>query len=185
MNYNGFKKESFPVRLIKGFGYLLAADIMAAIVIMYTNMMYTKYPILKAVVGAATLFLVLGLMFNYAYNMAKNDLVIHRNYKDIKPDTKMPLKIALIVPSPILISYILLVLSKLGVIGNFLPAFKLMNMFFVPLIDYFAHDPDIAKMHGGWLAVIFLLSVLPSLTFYISYQLVYRNVDVKKLIMYD
>ena len=85
---------------------------------------------------------------------------------------------------PSLIAYILLILSKMGIIGNFLPAFKIINAPFFALIDIVAHTADINKagialfIMGIFFPVVYILSA--GITFKIGFD----KVDVKEKVMY-
>lgn len=85
---------------------------------------------------------------------------------------------------PSYITMIFLVLSKAGVIGNFLPAYKILNASWFPLMDLFAHSADINDMSP----LVFILTGLCPLLYlfssWIGFRLTYNQVDLEDKIIY-
>ena len=105
-------------------------------------------------------------------------------FRGEKMDHNYGAVIGLVAMIPTIITLVLLFLSKLGVIGNFLPAYKILNASYFPFFDLFAHTADINKM--SWTAfipaVVFpLLYVFPT---WLCFRITFDSVDVKEKVMY-
>lgn len=92
------------------------------------------------------------------------------------------LGLAAMMPSYILLG--VLMLSKGGLIGEFLPFYKLLNSCFFPLIDLFAPTPRLNEA-SPWLFITMLfvpLLYFASIGF--SFKWGYDHVDIKTKLMY-
>ncbi|MBQ9375769.1 MAG: hypothetical protein IJU04_05495, partial [Ruminococcus sp.] len=85
-------------------------------------------------------------------------------------------------PSYILLG--LLIISKSEIFGNFLPAYKLLNACFFPLIDIAAPTAKMADVSPALYIMMAILPVLYMLSLGISFMLGYDNVDIKTKLMY-
>lgn len=85
---------------------------------------------------------------------------------------------------PTYITAILLLLSKIGVIGNFLPAYKILNASYFALIDIPAHSAKVSDMPWGTLAMVFIFPLLYMFSCYIGYRISFNQVDVKEKVVY-
>lgn len=84
-------------------------------------------------------------------------------------------------------SYILLgilVLSRAGVIGNFLPAYKLLNACFFPLIDIAAPSIQVVDASSALYIMMLFLPFLYLISTAIAFRWGYDNVDIKTKVMY-
>lgn len=85
-------------------------------------------------------------------------------------------------PSYILLG--LLFISKSGIMGNFLPAYKLLNACFFPIIDLVAPTPNLSEASP---MLYILMAVLPAfymLSLGMSFRWGYDSVDLKTKVMY-
>lgn len=85
---------------------------------------------------------------------------------------------------PAFITTILLALSKVGVIGNFMPAYKILNAALFPLMDLAAHSADVKDMSPFVLIMNVIFPLLYLFSSYIGFRLSYNRVDVKDKVIY-
>lgn len=85
---------------------------------------------------------------------------------------------------PTYICFILLVLSSKGIIGNFYPAFKLINAMFSPLINSFAVTADAKALTAAQLIAIGLLPLIFPLVSWFSFRLGYDDTDLVQKFVY-
>ncbi|MGN1133384.1 MAG: hypothetical protein ACI4RN_02905, partial [Oscillospiraceae bacterium] len=78
----------------------------------------------------------------------------------------------------------ILILSRLGVIGNFLPVYKIINAGFFPLIDVFAHAVSINDASIGLFIVMAIAPLLYMFSMGLAFVWGYNNVDLKTKLMY-
>ncbi|MBR1740109.1 MAG: hypothetical protein IJ737_07440 [Ruminococcus sp.] len=81
-------------------------------------------------------------------------------------------------------SALLLLISKLGLIGNFLPAYKILNAGAFPIMDLFAHDIYVKNMPWGMFILSAVLIVSHIVSTGVGFRLGYNKVDVKDKVVY-
>lgn len=92
--------------------------------------------------------------------------------------------LGLVSMSPFALTAVLLGLSKLGILPNFLGAYKILNAAVFPILDIFAHSAYIKEMHPAvFLLIAVYLAVFP-LTAYISFRVGFKHIEVSQNIMY-
>ena len=92
--------------------------------------------------------------------------------------------IGLTAAAPGWISLLLLALSKAGIIFNFLPAYKIINAFYFPIIDIVAHTADVNEMHPACFALFAVLPCFFVLSGWLSFKWGYDQVDLKAKMLY-
>lgn len=85
---------------------------------------------------------------------------------------------------PTYICYVFLLLSANGVIGNFYPAFKLINSMFAPAVNVFAITADATKLSAAQLVGIGLLPLEFPIVSWIGFKLGYDDTDLVKKFVY-
>jgi hypothetical protein len=120
-------------------------------------------------------------MFNWSYNCAKTDEALNR--QGTKPfDKYMPAKMSGVAGAIPLILYILLILSKVGVLQNFLPAYSILSNWQLPFRAVFTASIDVADISVlGMVGFGFLTLLIPTAVA-VTYVLVKRGVDFTKYI---
>ncbi len=101
-----------------------------------------------------------------------------------KPCRNFGLIIGLFAMIPSYITIVVLALSKGGIIGNFLPAFKLLNACFFPVIDLVAHTADINQMDSRAFILFVVLPLFYPFSTWLSFKWGYDQVDLKTKVMY-
>lgn len=123
------------------------------------------------------------IMADYCYKQgdtAKNKAKLHGD--DISEN--YGLKIGFVSALPCLITVIILAVSKLGSIGNFLPAFKILNAAYFPIIDLAAHSPKISDMSPAALIITVFFPILYIIPSWIAFKVSFKQIDVKEKVMY-
>jgi hypothetical protein len=122
----------------------------------------------------------LGLVFNWSYNCAKTDEALNRQGKVYDP--LMPLKMSAIIGIIPLVLYILLIISKAGVIENFLPLYSILANWQLPFRAVFTSSIDVADISVlGMIGFGFLTLLIPATSF-VTYILIKRGVDFSKFL---
>lgn len=106
------------------------------------------------------------------------------NLRGAKPCRNFGLWIGVVSMMPSYITLLILALSKAGYIGNFLPAYKLFNACFFPLIDIVAATADINLMNPYCFILFAVLPLFYPLSSWISFKWGYDQVDLKDKIIY-
>lgn len=103
-------------------------------------------------------------------------------------DTPMPklgLLLGALTTIPYYVSFVVLLMAKFGVIGNFTGPFKLINACFLPIIDSFAKSATpTSEIYWQWFILIALLPLTMIATCHICYKISYDNIDVAKKVLY-
>jgi hypothetical protein len=129
------KTESFPIRAVKGIAFYIIAQIMSLFVYMSILAMSDGL-IFRVFCALCTSAITLGFMFNWSYNAAKTDMALERN--DIKPmNPKMPVIMACTVTVIPIVMLCLLLLGKLGIMGETMNIYILLDMWTSPFISLF------------------------------------------------
>lgn len=131
-------------------------------------------------VGIATVFAVLADYGLKKGETCRNKVTLHK----AEPCRNFGVWIGLVASIPCWISLILLSLSKAGVIFNFLPAYKIINAFFFPIIDIVAHTADVKEMHPACFGLFAVLPLFFILSGWLSFRWGYDQVDLKDKLMY-
>ena len=78
----------------------------------------------------------------------------------------------------------ILIISKSGAIGNFLPAYKLLNACFFPVIDLVAPTPNISEASPILYIIMAAAPLFYLISLGMSFRWGYDSVDLKTKIMY-
>ncbi len=86
---------------------------------------------------------------------------------------------------PYYVTYIILVLSKAGVIGNFFGWFKLINSPYLPLLDLFGKaDTKAAAIPIDYLIIFAIFPIINIVVCHLCYKISYERIDVAKKVLY-
>lgn len=183
------KKEPFIKRLFKGWGYFIVGFIMNT---WFCTVMITQMPkilLLRLLVGAAALFIINGLYFNYAYNAAKLDRDLIR-YHNMEKDRHMSLKLALLVPIYSYVCYIILFIAKLGLFsgthfGEY--AFNyyiLTNIHTLPWVSAVTDGRTMESLSWGGMFGLLIIMLIQPVVIVLTYELTLRDIDLSHILMY-
>jgi hypothetical protein len=175
------RPETLFMRGLKGIGYLFLSQILTFFINISFTALLSKFILLLIFACVCTTCITLGLMFNWSYNCAKTDEALNR--QGTKPfDKFMPAKMSVITGAIPLILYIALVLSKTGIIPNFLPMYTILSNWQLPFRALFTASVEIADISFlGMVGFGFLTLLIPA-TVALTYVLVKRGVDLSKYI---
>ncbi len=111
---------------------------------------------------------------------ANNKVKLH----GAEPCRNFGLKIGLVAAIPSFVTFFLLVLSYFNVIGNFIPAYKISNACFFPIIDLVAHSASISDLNPAALILFAFLPFFFVLSGWLSFKWGYDQVDLKSKVLY-
>jgi hypothetical protein len=175
------RPETLFKRGLKGLGYLFLSQFLTFFINISFTAMLSKFLPFLIFSCICTLCITLGLMFNWSYNCAKTDEALDR--QGTKPyDKYMPAKMGVIVGVIPLVLYIILIISKIGLIGNFLPVYTILSNWQLPFRVVFSASIDIADITAAGLIGFGFLTLLIPAAAVVTYVLVKRGVDFSKYI---
>lgn len=140
----------------------------------------TAANIIFAVVGVLMLICVMADFGLKTGTMCRNKVNLH----GAAPCRNFGYTMGLVAMCPSYILLGLLMLSKGGAIGNFLPVYKILNSCFYPLIDLVAHSANIADASPLLFVVMAVSPLFYLLSLGMSFRWGYDSVDLKTKIMY-
>ena len=85
---------------------------------------------------------------------------------------------------PTYICFVFLALSANGMIGNFYPAFKIINSMFAPAVNIFASTADAKELTTGQLIGIGAIPLYIPIVTWIAYKLGYDDTDLAQKFVY-
>ena len=137
-----------------------------------------------AFAGLCTTAIIVGLMCNYAYNLARRTQKEQRAIGGYSSIGIVILGTMTALPSIML--WALLLMSKLGLVNDFMTLYRFLNASFFPFIMLLCpNGTKASELTAFQLTIAFLFSFVPMISFWISYIITYRNIDIKKLLLYD
>ncbi|NMA80094.1 MAG: hypothetical protein GX967_05555 [Clostridiales bacterium] len=176
-------RKPFYNQLIRGylnlfFSLVLCIMIMPAFV-------FASHPVIYIILQIFCSVILLGLFANLAWKDAKAEIQIMKYKREEKEVGYRWLVIGILMTIPFYIMLAILIVSKLGYIGNVMPIYKVLNAQFLPLIALIAPDADVAKM--AWYSVI-IFAILPltiPITTHLSFKISYKDKVNLEKIMYE
>ena len=171
------------IRVIKGLGYLIMAEVMCLILMLFGFLVLDK-TWGRIILSLFSLIIVLGLMANYAGNIGKIECTRIKLGKQ-EENEKLPYLLAAIVPIPIYLNFIILVISRFEIIPNYLPTFRLVNAFYIPPTLLMTGDIEVTDLNILHMLLIACLVLLIPATIIISYKLAINQIKISEKIMYQ
>lgn len=136
--------------------------------------------IIFSVVGILMLICIMADYGLKAGAMCRNKVNLH----GAQPCRNLGYKMGLISMCPSYILLGILIISKSGAIGNFLPAYKLLNACFFPIIDLVAPTPNISEASPVLYIIMAAAPLFYLISLGMSFRWGYDSVDLKTKIMY-
>lgn len=177
------KQENFGKRAAKGMAWWFAAEVICTVYNMCMVLLMSKFMALKIFAALSSMIIMNGLLFNYTYNCAVRDKNLIR-YHGGDYDKHMGLKIALAAPLPQYIMWIVLLLSKLGVIKDIFNYYILANMQTLAWVDLFTDGRTIDCLSWGGLFGLLLIILVAPAVIMITYECTIKEVDLKAIFVY-
>lgn len=175
------KPDNLFIRLLKGYGVVLLADILCAFLLLTTHLFMSNI-ILQVLVGLCALVIYYGLLINFTYKYGRSDRK-HEQLHKVPHNAKTPILMALLIPLPQFIMWIAFVLSGLGIIRDIYGVYNFTNFPFAALIKCFgSQSVDNIAPFGFILPLIFL--IIAGVLIYVSYMLNYKDIDIWSKIIY-
>lgn len=181
-----FEKEKRRI-LLGALSYWLLAAFCSFIVCI--GLLFTKsMGIASNIIFGVCAFLVLIFLFaDYSVKrggVMRKSVAAQKDEGLVKKYESFGIKIGLVGVIPCYITAVLELLSRLGVIGNFHPFYKLFNMYFMPFFDLIAHDSDVMLMPYPALIFVFLMPLTVVLTTHIAYRVGYNDTEILDKLVY-
>jgi hypothetical protein len=170
-------------RYMKGLAYWLFGEVLCFVICIMTLSIMHNILLLKILIGICVLTVTLGLYFNYAHYAAKNDrerVKLH----NAEYDKFMPLKMAVAAPFPSYVMWIILLLSKIGIVKDIFSQYIMLNIYILPFISMFTERRTIDSITPAGIAGILFLILLSPITIIITYKLTFNEIDVARQILY-
>lgn len=102
-----------------------------------------------------------------------------------KPCPKHGIALGIVSIIPYYVTYIFLIFSKLGAVGNFFGWFRLINAPYLPILDLFAGgDVKASAIPADYLVVFAILPVLSIVVCHICFKISYERIDVAQKVLY-
>lgn len=164
--------------VLKGVANLVFAEILC----LFINLTLASSSLLlfKIISIFCTSVIFIGIICNYAYNIAKNDLIFQRRMK-IKFKSYRCYIVGVFLSLPYIILWVILIISKEGIIGNFYSAYKIINGQFLQLYNLMNNSTQISNVSMSKLLIMLLLTFVPFLSFVIAYRFTFKGVDKEKV----
>lgn len=164
--------------VLKGIGYLIFSEILCLFINL--TLAFSSSIFLKIITVLCTSIIFIGLICNFAYNIAKNDLIIQRRM-NIKFSFSRNFTVAASLSMPYILLWLILLISKKGLIGNFYGAYKLLNGQFLQLYNLINSGTELSSVSKFQLIIMFVLTLIPFVSFIITYKLSYSGIDLNKI----
>lgn len=175
-------KKTKQRAILVGYAKLFQAEIMCIIVVIFMKFL-SKAPIMNYIFGFCTISILAMIMFDFALKIgrkAMQDIKLHNE----KTASNFGLTLGFFITIPLYIMAILVVLAKFNIIGNFLPYYKILTSFFLPIIDIFAHNANAENASVLALIVIFILPLIIPIAVNFSYKVGYNDINLEEKIVY-
>lgn len=172
------RKGLFPL-LLRAVGFFVAAQLMCFMFAAMT-MAYYKYTLLAVIDAAASLFIFGAMLFTCASNTAKKDM---KSGGEL--DVRRPFALAFFSALPTLGLFVALLLSKIGLFGNFFVVYRIADAHLIPLIYIMGMPSEATLLGAGELALLGAFALMPAAVVYVTYTLTYRNRDVLEALIYE
>lgn len=133
--------------------------------------------------GFTGLMTVVAIMNDFGLKegkIAKEKAVLHG--ADVNKHFGLIMGLVAMIPG--FVTMVVLVISKVTGSFNFMPAYKLINAMFYPIIDGVAHSADVADMHYWVIALTVILPLLYPAAAWLGFKISYDQIDVKERIVY-
>lgn len=172
------KNTSLITVMAKGFLNLIFAEILCLFINL--TLAFSGSALFKIITVICTSVIFIGLICNYAYNTAKSDLATERQTKS-KFSGSRCIFIGIFLSMPYVLLWGILFISKAEIIGNFYNAYKLINGQFLQLYNLICNSTEISAVSMTHMIIMLSLTIIPAVSFIISYKLTYNGVDVDKI----
>lgn len=176
-------RKPFYKQLFMGYLYLFFSLILCILIM--PAFVFATHPVIYIILQLFCSIILLGLFVNFAWKDAKAEIQIIK-YKRENTEVKYRwLLIGLFMTIPFYITLALLIVSKLGYIGNVMPIYKILNAQFLPLIALIAPDADVANMAWYSVPIFAIMPLTIPIATHISFTISYKDKVNLENIMYE
>ena len=186
------KKASTPKDILKGWGNLVFAEILSLLVNLFTVNFMNNSTILRGIVGIFTMAILVCIVGNYTYNVAKRDKTSERTFKTPHREYKHIL-LAVTTSAPLVLQWLVLLIYRVQNLNptflntkvSLLAVYKILNAYFLPWINVFNLEPILTDLSVMAMVTMFAFTIVPAITIVVVYPIVYNSIDIQKILMYD
>lgn len=168
------ERISLPKAMAIGVVCLLLSEILCLFIAFTFAALSSSFFLAKPCSVLCTTAIHVGLMIDYASKMAKRDHLQEHCFRE-PHQTARPLFLALAVAAPLLLLWLGLLACKLFDLGDFLPAYRLLNAHFFQAIFYITGDVQLSDLSFLRLGCCALTCLVPAITVFAAYLYKYRN----------
>ena len=133
--------------------------------------------------GLTGLLTVVCLMADFGLKQGE-EAIVRAIIFTVECDLISGFTLGLIASIPCYITMILLMISKISGSFNFMPAYKLLDACFYPLIDWAAHSADVKDMSPFVFIMTAIFPLLYPFATWIGFKISYKQIDVKERVVY-
>lgn len=186
------KKASTLKDVLTGWGNLVFAEVLSLLVNLFTANFMNDSTILRGIVGTFTMAILLCIVGNYTYNVAKRDKASERTFKTQHKEYK-PILLAFTTSAPLVLQWLVLLIYRVQNLNptflntkvSLLAVYKILNAYFLPWINIFNLKPILTDLGVMAIITMFVLTIMPAITIVIVYPIVYNSIDIEKILMYN
>ncbi len=179
---NTVVKKTCTQKLFRSWIDWFAASFLGFFFSIMTLGFYSKRPILILIIIAQLLFF-FGMMYNCGQRSAKYDRLKISGVDSFS--AKWALSLAIFANLIPIVTTLLQLILQLCNVKKFLPFYKIININFVPLLYLTCPDSDSGKLNLLSYVAVFAICIISIAVIYITYFLVYKDIDIKAILMYD
>ncbi|MCI5817164.1 hypothetical protein [Ruminococcus sp.] len=147
------QKTSLSKAMLLGVGSLLLSEILCLFVAFSCAMLAVSLPAAKWFSILCTTGIHLGLMADYAVKIARRDRVEERRFQ-LPHRQSRPFWMGLASVAPLILLWGLLMLCRLCSLGDFLPAYRLLNAHYFQLLNLLTGSGTLGDVSMGRLLLI-------------------------------
>lgn len=178
---NKIEKKKY---ILKTFAKWLEAEFFGLFTFLFMLAFSSSFGIANNIIfGIIGVLMLVCVMADYGYKVGetcRNKVKLH----GAPPCRNFGYTLGLVAMCPNYLLLGILMLSKAGLIGNFLPVYKILNSCFYPFIDIAAHSAFIKDASPALYIMMLFLPVCYLFSTGIAFHWGYDNVDIKTKLMY-
>lgn len=167
----------------KGTGYTLLSSLLSLMFIFF-SVLFLKNTIMMVIAGLCTLFILCGLHINYAYFEAKK----HRSSDKPKKTVfkkNIPFVMGFGASLPLFLMWIMLMMSKAGVLPDIFGVYKLLNQHFLLITSFTVNGTQVSDITALSAVLLLIASFIPFIPIIVTYYITYNEIDIRKKLFYE
>ncbi|MCD7799607.1 MAG: hypothetical protein LUG94_00115 [Ruminococcus sp.] len=186
MVIGNIKKPSYVKETLKGWANLIFACILSLLVSLFTSMLMSSN-IWKGIIGLFTMAILLCIVGNYSYNCAKSHKAYERTYK-ANHNSFRHIVLGITISLPLILQWIVLMVlkyAKVSIGDSIFSIYRLINAYYLPWINVICPNHTLEELSIMGVLTMLAFIIMPTITFIVVYNIVYHNIDIEKIIVYN